>query len=173
MSKQRKNRHICFSFCWRQVIFCCQYPFFYPVFSINLPFLVNQEVWGPPCGERSCGNGRPCLPPQNKGRVFARSFMQGGWGILMGSRGGYRVCGCSTFRRTLIAVPFSWTHQNAVPLQESTSFSCQGIVICLSSQFEPCPLSLEGGVLIRFPNFWGELEVLISRCLIHRLLELV
>ena len=43
----------------------------------------------------------------------------------------------------------------------------------LTSQLEPCPLLLEGGVLIRFPNFQGELEVLVSRCLIHRFLELV
>ena len=63
VSRQHKNRHFCFSFCWRQVLFRSQFLTFHPAFSINIPLLGNHAVQGPPCGGSSRGQGRLCLPP--------------------------------------------------------------------------------------------------------------
>ena len=77
--------------------------------SIILPLSVKLEVLGPPCGGRSHGWVIHCLPFQNENRVFARLFLQGGLGLLMGLRVGYRVCGYFPFRNTSIAAPFYQT----------------------------------------------------------------
>ena len=141
---QRKTRHYCFSFGWLQVFFQFQYPFSFEL-SIILPFLVKLEVLGPPCGGRSHGWVRYCLPFQNENRVFARLFLQGGLGLLMGSRVGYRVCECFPYRRTLIVVPFTWIIQIVGPPQGTSSFWYpRKVIICLS-HFESCTSLHKGG----------------------------
>ena len=39
--RQHQSRHFCFSFYWRQVLFCSQYKTSHPDFYINIPLSVN------------------------------------------------------------------------------------------------------------------------------------
>ena len=134
---QHKYRHFCFSFCWLQVLFLSQYPFFHLDLSIILPMSGKLEVLGLPRGGRSHGRGRNCPPFQNEKRVWVRWVLLGGLGLLMGSHVGYRVCGYFLYQRTSISIRFSWIPQIAGPLQGTNSFSYPRKGIHRLSRFEP------------------------------------
>ena len=63
-------------------LFYSRYPFFHVDLYKIVWLLGKLEVLSQPCGGRSHGRGRHCIPFQNKNRVCARWVLQGGLLLL-------------------------------------------------------------------------------------------
>ena len=89
----------------------------------NSPIVEKLEVLGPHYGGIYHGQGRQCLPFNNKKRFCVGWVLKYSLGLLMGLRIWYWACGCFSYRRALIAVHFPWILQIESLPQGTSSFS--------------------------------------------------